>query len=355
MKVLLNLVSLEQALERKVVVDWVLQYVEQHQNNKCVIISTTELPIKSFNTELVVVNPPQNRSAFLVWKRLTLEPMIRKQASDLVITWELLRTAVSSNQVLIASPIKPGILENTSEKRKPTIKNLEKVRSQCKHLIVFSELEKEWIASRYPQLQGRVRVIHRIPSLAGKPSGTCGRESVKEKYTDGNEFFIAPSGIDIETLTVLLKGFSGFKKWQKSNMELILSYGSDEESALIRKLLELYRFKGAVQLVSKKEDDYSGILSSAYAAILPDKVSSNLDFLFAALRWKVPVISPENSVYAEVAADACLYYSSNKKEEITRALLHIFKEELFRSQLANKGSAVIDKFATYDSSEELFK
>ncbi len=354
MKVLLNLVSSDASFDKSAVTDWVQQYMAQHTSDSCTIITPQLLPLELPNIEQAITKPPENNSAFYFWKKLNLEPMVRKQDCDLVITWELLRQGASARQVLVISPVSPVILNHSGKKRRVPLRQLDKVKDQCKQIVVFSELERKWITQNYPHLAGLVYVIYRIPSLDSKCLDFDERELFKEKYADGNEFFIAPDDIGLETLTVLLKGFTGFKKWQKSNMKLLLSYASEDEGMSIKKLLEHYRFNDSIKLISKENEDFSKVLASSYAAILPEKYDSNFDFLFAAFQSQVPVLIPEGSIYSEVAGDAALVYASNEKEFITKVFLQIFKEEGERNRMIKSGTEEMDKWNSYNPSRKFF-
>lgn len=355
MKVLLNLITADATIDKRIVTEWVLRYMERHSEDSCIIFTSEDLKVDHNNLRQVILDPPHNSSAFLIWKRFSLDPLIKKQDHDLIVTWESLRKSVSGKQILILSPIDPSILDRKKSNRKPALKWLDKVKDQCKKLIVFSELEKKWLIRNYPALESKTQVIYRIPAPSGLSLDFDEREIIKEKFADGKEFFLAPANLSPEALKIVLKGFSGFKKWQKSGMEMLLSYDRDEEATEITTLLKNYRFRDSVKLIHSAEKEFSKIIAAAYATILIERFDSDLDFLFAAMHSCVPVLIPEGSVYAELAGNAGLSFFANDKESVTKALLHVFKEEKLRSQKIQEGKVVAEKWKANKPEEDLFQ
>lgn len=353
MKVLLNLIAFDGFVDRAIVIQWTLQYFDRHRDDHCIIISSGEITTKLPNVHQLILHPPANKFLFALWKKTKLEPAIKKQKCNVVVSWEFVKASVSAIQLFIISPI--NILrENNKKQFLKKLKFPESLKANTSKFIVFSQLEKDWIIQYRPDLKNNLHVVYQVPLETIVPIEFEQKEMVRHQWSGSNEFFLAPAGIKPDQLTLILKGFSGFKKWQKSNMELLLSYNATEEADTLQKLLENYRFKVSIKLISIHDEEYRQVLSSAYAVILPDKYDHHLHFLFTAIHAEVPVIIPTGSVYEEVIGEAGMRCNMEDKAAVTSAFLQIFKEETLRSRQIQLAKEMAGKFAAYDPAEEFF-
>ena len=95
--------------------------------------------------------------------------------------------------------------------------------AKAKSVITFSEYLKNAIISKYKTGNDKIKVITPCADKNFKPFHWNKRETIKEKYADGNEYFLFCGAIhERNNLTNLLKAFSLFKKRQKSSMQLLL-------------------------------------------------------------------------------------------------------------------------------------
>lgn len=354
MKVLLNLISSRTGIDKSPVIHWALRYLNESHGCECVCITPEPVEVGPANMKQIVLQPPRNKTAFAAWKKIKLYPLVRKQQSDVIITWEVLKTGDSARQVLIASPVEPVSFVKTEKKRNGLDKLLANAEKNCACIVVFSEKERCLIAEKFPSLKETLRTIYRVPFPLNDFSEFDDREAVKEKWSSGNEFFMVPSGIATDRLTLLLKGFSGFKKWQKSNMQLLLSFSTDAEAAAIQALIKNYRFKESVRMISTK-DDYWKVVAAAYAAILPEKFDSDFRFLFKAMAFRAPVLIPEESMYAEITGNAGFLFNADDKKAVTGAMLHLFRDEQVRGRHILLGNEVVDKWRSYDPASTFFE
>lgn len=351
MKVLLNLVSSDAALEKHFIVGWALRYFAANRNQECILVSTQLISETPANLSQVVLQPPSGKVAYAAWKRFKLEPAIRRQNCDIVMSLEPVRAINSVKLILIASLI--GTIRNEHHGKKKSLNAFKKFNT-CSGIIVFSEVEKRWIMEHYPEMSNRTSVVYRISDENIYPPSFEKREATKEKYAEGNEYFIVSPESTQEQLIAVLKGYSGFKKWQKSSMKLMLVGGEAREAEAIKTLLSNYKFKNSVTFISKYNSDYLQILASAYAAILPARLDNDLDFLFTSMRAAVPVLVSESGIYAEVMEGDKLTFLYNDKASVTKGLLQVFQQEALRSKQIERQKEIIDKYRYYKPEEEFF-
>ncbi len=92
---------------------------------------------------------------------------------------------------------------------------------------------------------------------------------MKERYGDGNEYFIYKGIIGIEkNLVNLLKAFSFFKKRQRSKMQLLMTGMAGEKYEEFVRSLQSYKFKNDVKvLIDLPGSESKKMFASAYAML----------------------------------------------------------------------------------------
>ena len=104
------------------------------------------------------------------------------------------------------------------------------------------------------------------------------REQIKEKYTAGTEYFLYPGPLyPPDPLIILLKAFSHFKKWQQSNMKLVLAGPASRKTKQLKEKLATYKYREDIAII---EDPGAAALTelttAAYALVFADKPEEEL-------------------------------------------------------------------------------
>ena len=111
-------------------------------------------------------------------------------------------------------------------------------------IITFSEFEKTAILKKDKIEPDKIKVIYRGINETDNAINFQEREEIKNKYSEGNEFFLYFGIISSQNnLINLLKAFSAFKKRQRSSMQLIIAGKPGKDFDEFSKSLELYKFK----------------------------------------------------------------------------------------------------------------
>lgn len=279
---------------------------------------------------------------FFTEKRIIGE--IKKQQADAVLCIDPLPQQKIKNQVFLASPLAISFLKDSKPISKVWAKRFQKSMENAISVIVFSKTEKNFLSTVDPGATEKIRVIHHISTSSNHPLEYEEKQRIKDKMADGNEYFIC-SPFDAESmLTVTLKGFSGFKKWQKSGMKFVIPVKDDLAETKVRELLSSYRFKDEIRIIKTTDPEYRSSISGAYAAILPEKYNTDSRFLLDAVYAQVPLIIPEESIYSEIMDEAAFKFKFENKEDITRVLLETFREEQKRSAIIRTSEKVILSF-----------
>ncbi len=172
-----------------------------------------------------------------------------------------------------------------------------------------------------------------------KPIDWQQRECIKEQYTQGNEFVLCNVGPSAFNVVQVLKAFSQFKKWQRTNMKLVL-LGQDKE---ITEKLKTYKYRtDVVELQEIVDTKTLALLVAGSYAML---TNCNADFVLEILQVAksgVPVINVQPVM--DDVADAVLYAPLTEPAALSEHMKRLFKDEGFRNQQIALGLRLSEKF-----------
>lgn len=98
------------------------------------------------------------------------------------------------------------------------------------------------------------------------------REQIKEKYAGGTEYFLYAASIyPVDPLILLLKAFSYFKRWQQSNMKLIVAGATNRKTEKLKEKLATYKYREDVILIENPAAEaLIELTAGAYASVTID-------------------------------------------------------------------------------------
>lgn len=302
----------------------------------CLLLSEKDaLQTSSDNIEIATVkNPPSKALFFTIYKKRKLLRIVRNINADRVLCIYPILSKIKQ-EYFLATPLLQLYL--SGKKHDAFKKLIHKFLKTENHLIVFSEKDKKLLAEDFQYSKNNISVIYPFKNISKTEISFEKKQSLKEQISNGSEFFMCPVLLSDNELILLLKGFSGFKKWQKSEMKLVVTARDESEQKAIEKVLENYRFKESVIIIFREnEKEFSELIASAYATIFTSKTSLEISYLLLSLTEKVPALVQQESVFSEIAGDAALYFNDTK-EDITRQLLAVFKDEKSRASFVEIG------------------
>jgi hypothetical protein len=104
------------------------------------------------------------------------------------------------------------------------------------------------------------------------------REKIKEKYTGGTEYFLYTGPIyPPDPLITLLKAFSHFKKWQQSNMKLVMAGSVNRKTGKLKEKLATYKYREDVIIIENPVTELlHELAAAAYAPVVPGEDEEEL-------------------------------------------------------------------------------
>lgn len=250
-----------------------------------------------------------------------------------------------NNEIFIAGP---GIVYFLKSGEDPG-KQLGRVESlvvNCHSTVVFSRREHDFLSTALSTAGDKVHLLYRTCSAGSAPLSFEEKHRVKEKIADGSEYFICAAGPDDQLTVDVLKGFSGFKKWQRSSMKLILLACDDLHKQRMQETIATYRFRDDVSILSMAAADAAQCIAAAYAMMLPDPWDHDFSLVAAAVKSGCPLIIPSESTYWELVGDAGFQFKANDHEDITRVFLETFRDERMRFEKIIAASEISSQIVT---------
>jgi glycosyltransferase involved in cell wall biosynthesis len=206
-------------------------------------------------------------------------------------------------------------------------------------VATISQYSKQDIMKHYNLAESKIINVGSAAKEIFKPIDSQQREIVKEQYAGGNEYFVFVGGMHPrKNLLNLLKAFSIFKKWQKTNMKLVVAGRKSWMYEDTLEKLKTYKYRNEVIMLDYlPEDELAKVVAAAYALVYPSFFEGFGVPILEAMQCDVPVLTSSSGSMPAIGADAALYADPSSPQEIADNMKRIFKDEKLRSELIEKG------------------
>jgi len=215
----------------------------------------------------------------------------------------------------------------------------QKFIDKSKHIITLSCFSKKDIESSYNVEHNKIGVVHSAARPIFKPLDYNEIEQVKDGYADGRAYFLFVGGFHPrKNLMNVLKAFSLFKKWQRSNMKLLIAgaIAAQYDDILIK--LKTYKYKDDIVLLDYvDETQLARITAATYCVLYPSFFEGLSVPIIEAMQCAVPIITSNNSSMPEIGGNAALYVNPDEPNDLAEKMQLIYKDENLRSKLIEKG------------------
>lgn len=232
-----------------------------------------------------------------------------------------------------------------------------KYAQNASKLIAVSKFTKQDIVKQYNILPEKIDVVYNGINELYQPLEYDERQAVKEKYTEGCEYFLFVSAISPRKNALnLLKAFVKFKRFQKTKMKLVMVGRMAWKTNEIEEAKDLMPFKEDVIWTGfLPVEELSKLMGAAYALVYPSLFEGFGIPIADALACNVPVITSNTSSMPEVGGEAALYVEPTSVEDITAKLNFIYKDEFLRNSLIRNCAAQAQKFSWDKSAEKVWR
>ncbi len=225
-------------------------------------------------------------------------------------------------------------------------------------IVTVSKYTRSDIIQQYPSIDpGKITIVPGAARSLFQPLSWQEKEMVKAGFADGREYFLFTGGIHPrKNLMNLLKAFSLFKKWQHSNMKLLVAGRLAWQYEELVKKLKSYKYREDVIMPGYlPEEQLARVTAAAYAVVYPSFLEGFGLPILEAMQCEVPVITSNTSAMPETGADAALYADPTDPDAIAKQMLQLYKDENLRSKLIEAGKLRAATFNWDDSADRLWQ
>jgi glycosyltransferase involved in cell wall biosynthesis len=218
---------------------------------------------------------------------------------------------------------------------------------KAKQIATVSQFSKKDIITQYKIADDKINIVYSAAKEIFHPLNIEQKKSIKEKYTEGKEFFIYTGAIQPrKNLVNLLKAFSLFKKRQLSNWKLVLVGRLAWKNDDFLRLLKTYKYREDVIITGYiPESELAQLTGSAYAMIYPSLFEGFGVPVLEAMKSEIPVLTSTNTSMQEISEEAALYFDPLNVTDIADKLMLIYKDEDIRNSMIQKGKKRAKEFS----------
>lgn len=218
---------------------------------------------------------------------------------------------------------------------------------KAKRIATVSEYSKNDIVTSYNIDPKKIDVVYNGSDDVFQPIADKQKEEIKQKYTDGNVFFVfIGSLIPRKNLCRMLESFDKFKKETKKEHKLIIIGEQLFRFCPARKTHASMQFKDDVLFTGKLDrDEIKMILASSRALIFVPYFEGFGIPILEAFRCDIPVVAGDRTSLPEVGGDAALYVNPFSIDSIAGGMKKIDSDHTLRKELIMKGRIQYRKFS----------
>ena len=219
-------------------------------------------------------------------------------------------------------------------------KDWQKRSKKLKHFASFSKHYAHLLNNDLDIPETSINIFAPFYDNDINPASWAEKESIKTEYCKGNDFFVFAGDIhNRHHIISLLKAYSIFKKWQKSSMQLVIMGNTTEHSASILQVIESYKHRDDVLIITDPdEQEKLKILSAAYACLYTAESISLPITMPYAMKVGVPLIVSDIPNMREWGLDHVLYANAADETQIAEKMILLFKDETFRTLLVENAT-----------------
>ena len=216
----------------------------------------------------------------------------------------------------------------------------------AKSITTVSGFFKQEIINRYKIDSGKIDVVFSGTSDNFQPISNEEKAIIKNKYTDGREYFVYSGEIHPrKNVMNLLKAFSVFKKRQQTNMKLVLAGKLAKKYGSFQRDLQSYKYRNDVVMTAPvDESERINIIGAAYGLIDPSLYAGAVVPLLEAMKCDVAVITAADSSMQDIVKEAVLHAEATSYTGIADKMMLLYKDENIRKELIEKGKEIARQY-----------
>lgn len=207
------------------------------------------------------------------------------------------------------------------------------------HIITVSAFSKQDIIETYHIPEEKITIAYNGASPVFKPVSTQEKQQTKDKFSDGQEYFLFVGALHPrKNLKRLAQAYDQFRKSGTSTTKLVVVgtplWRNDETKAIFDSLQfrEDIIFTGHLSI-----EQLANVTASAKAMVFVSYFEGFGIPLVEAMQSACPIIAGNKTALPEIAGDAALLVDPFNIDEISEALMTLDQNAEMREELIEKG------------------
>ena len=319
--------------------------VQQHPEISFIWISRTPVAHPHSFGNLSYQSLPMssaNRLLWKYWQDITLPAYLKKARADMLVQAEGLlsgRTdipqwvmAPTPSETVPQNGFKPGYCRSFQNQL------LKQYGTLAQGVFCLSTIAAKEITQYMGQ--PNVPVIPLLPvATPVEPATESMKIATRDRLTEGWDYFLYYGPLHHQSeLVNLLKGFSLFKKWQRSSLKLVLLASEPTQDTAFLSSLQSYKYRSDVVVLEEPGPAlFQEVVSAAYAAFLPYSYIPNYEPVLQMMQAGIPLVTAASPAISDLFDDAVAMVRPNLPEDLSEKMIRLYKNETDRSELLQKG------------------
>jgi len=201
-------------------------------------------------------------------------------------------------------------------------------------VISLNDWSLDGLFSNYPSIKSSI-VSLQLPFIEPPFIEWSEMSAAKDLLTNGNNYILIFAPVD--NITIILKEFSVFKKWQQSTMHLVFILENKNAIEKANSILKGYKFRQDVSIYTTM-DINSTILAASYLTIFENVQYSYANIVMNSIHFGVPLLFDDQIQLPEAWKSAGEVFSFAEKNALSNHFKLYYKDEVYRQSRAKMGS-----------------
>ena len=313
------------------------------------------------NVKPVLTFPPCRHHPWFwyVYFEYSIPYVLRKLKPDLFLSpdgWMTLRTDVPQVSVIhdINFAHHPEFF--SASFRKYFSKYFPQFAEKAVRIATVSEFSKNDIGATYGIPAEKIDVVYNGSNELFRPLDAGEKARVQVQYAGGCDYFLFVSAINKrKNLPNILRAFDRYKEQSGSDVKFLVVGGRAGKQEELDELLSTMKHVQDVRFLGHLPVKELALVTGAAIALVYASLFEGFGIpIVEAYNAETAVITSNTSSMPEVAGDAAILVDPYSVEQIADAMAKLSSDQLFRSQLIEKGRVQRRKFSWDLSARKLW-
>lgn len=314
----------------------------------------------SDNVKPVVIAPQARHPIlFYLWFEYSIPHILKKYKADIFVSpdgYLSLSTKVKSLAVMHDLNFEHYPEDIPFDARKHYKYYFPKYARKANRIATVSEYSKADIIRQYGVDENKIDVVFNGANEGFKAVSSEIAESIRQKYTGGNPYFVFVGALHPrKNLVNLFKAFDHFKQADTKGIKLLIVGEKQWWTDEIKQAYENLKYKDDVIFAGRLNiNELQKVVASALALTYVSYFEGFGIPIIEAFYAGTPVITSNVTSMPEIAGDAALLIDPFSVDSISGAMLTIVNDNELRKSLIQKGHERAKDFSWQKSADKLW-